>query len=220
MSLLNANVPFLRCRLRKEFLYNLEEHHGELVDAYVFGACSIRGRALGFHCMTDVGGVFWRLPLHAFVHKDGAPALPLDHLQLWDCLGYHLAVTRYDFLRDLSCRVLLRDRKWYAGQYLFTLDWCHPDAEALDTSFAEHPDQHKCGHFLALDNGCFAVQPNNRILWQEKSFVTNPPRGRPDYRINTHVWFCESGGDWAAEDSDRFFYDTPSCTPRAGGGEE
>jgi len=46
MSLLNANIPFIRCWLRKEFLYNLEEHHGELVEVYVFGVASIRGRAL------------------------------------------------------------------------------------------------------------------------------------------------------------------------------
>ena len=207
MGLLNANIPFIRCWLRKEFLYNLEEHHGELVEVYVFAVASVRGRALGFHCMTDVGGMFYRLPIHAFVHKEDAPRLPLDHLQLWDCLGYHISVIRYDFLRDLSCRVLLRDRQWHEGQYLFTIDWCHPDTGVLDTTLTESPDESKCGHMIALHNGCFAIQPNNRILWREASFIVNEPMERPDYKVNTHVWFCESEQKWVSENSDAFFYD-------------
>lgn len=216
MALLNANIPFIRCWLRKEFLYNLEEHHGELIEVYVFGVASVRGRALGFHCMTDVGGMFYRLPIHAFVHKPDAPKLPLEFLQLWDCLGYHISVIRYDFLRDLSCRVLLRDKQWYHGQYLFTIDWCHPDSGYLDTTLAESPDESKCGHVIALNNGCYAVQPNNRVLWKEASFVVNEPAGRPDYKVNTHLWYCEAEEKWASENSDRFFYDINRREEEAG----
>jgi len=48
LATLNVNVPRFYCFLRKEFLYDGEAHHGELIHVCVFGAASIRGRALGF----------------------------------------------------------------------------------------------------------------------------------------------------------------------------
>jgi hypothetical protein len=48
----------------------------------------------------------------------------------------------------------------------------HPESNILDTEHSEIPDQHKCGHVLALDNGNYAVMPNNRILWSIPSFTT------------------------------------------------
>ena len=43
---------------------------------------------------------------------------------------------------------------------MFTLDWCESeDAEEAGDS------AHKCAHLIALDNGNFAAQPNNRIQW-------------------------------------------------------
>ena len=38
MATLNVNVPRFYCFLRKEFLYDGEAHHGELINACVFGA--------------------------------------------------------------------------------------------------------------------------------------------------------------------------------------
>ena len=46
------------------------------------------------------------------------------------------------------------------GQYMFTLDWYgHEDAEEAGDG------GHKCAHVIALDDGNFAAQPNNRIQW-------------------------------------------------------
>src|SRR5215472_10615119 len=104
--------------------------HGELLNVCVFGAASIHGRALGFHVLTENGAVIWRLPLHAFCHKPGAPMQPLDWLQFWDCFSYEVTVTTFERLQDSRVRVQFKDRSWEGGQYMFTLDWCESeDAE-------------------------------------------------------------------------------------------
>ena len=181
MATLNVSVPRFYCFLRKEFLYDGEAHHGELVNVCVFGAASIHGRALGFHVLTENGAVIWRLPLHAFCHKPGAPMQPLDWLQFWDCFSYEVTVTTFERLQDSRVRVQFKDRSWEGGQYMFTLDWCESeDAEEAGDG------GHKCAHLIALDNGNFAAQPNNRIQWFCPAFVT-PFQEKPDYVTNTRV---------------------------------
>lgn len=93
---LNASIPEFHCLLREEFLYNLESHHGGFVPVCVFGIASVSGRALGFHVLTEGGAQIARVPIHALLHKREAPDLPLDHLQLWNCFSYDVAVTEVD----------------------------------------------------------------------------------------------------------------------------
>ena len=47
---------------------------------------------------------------------------------------------------------------------LFTVDWAHPETNILDTDHSEIPHEHKCAHIIALDDGNYAAQPNNRII--------------------------------------------------------
>jgi hypothetical protein len=84
------------------------------------------------------------------------------------------------------------------------VDWAHPESNILDTEHSEIPDQHKCGHVLALDNGNYAVMPNNRILWSIPSFTTSS--SVPDYKVQTTIWNVENKG-LITEDTDKFFYD-------------
>jgi hypothetical protein len=202
---LNADIPPFYALLRKEYLYDLRAHHGEFVPCCVFGLASIPTRALMFHIMTENGAQLARLPISAIVHRKTAPDLPLDVLELWDAFSYDVSVTCFDYLRGLKCRTFLRDRKWYDGEYAFTVDWCRSPG-------SEDPGDggHKNAHVLKLDNGCFAAQPNNRIFWYEPAFIAKPfsEGQRPDYKTNTHVWKCEGKSKWVTENTDRMFYDT------------
>jgi hypothetical protein len=205
---LNTDIPVLYCFMRSEYLYNLESHHGETVPVAVFGVCSLQGRALGFHVMTDAGAVIWRVPIVALVHKQDAPLLSLDTLELWDCLSYELSVTTFEHLSHVRCRVRLKDRVVYPATYLFTVDW-------YGSHYAENPGDggHKCGHILKLDNGCYACQPNNRILWSDPALITKPFIAVPDYKTNNHIFKVEDGLKWAASDDDRMFYDIVKKEP-------
>ncbi len=209
MSKLNANIPALHCYVRKEFLHNGDEKYkGQFEECYVFGITSIKNWAVSFTIMTERGGQFTRIPLHALVHKKEASEIPLDYLELWDCFSYQVAVIQYDLLKEIRCRVLLKDNSMHYGSYLFTLDWYAADKDYVDTSFAEVPEGHKTAHMIKLDSGHFALQPNNRIFWSHPDFIVNPFKEgeKLDYKTNTHKWVCENNPKWATEDSDQFFY--------------
>lgn len=200
---LNADVPLFTALVRREYLYDLRGHHGETEPVAVFGLASIPGRAVLFHVMTARGAQFARLPVSALYHRPDAPALPLDVVQLWDCFSHEVSVHAFGFLAGLRCRALLRDGRWYPGEYMFTVDWFgSPSAEGAGDL------GHKNAHMLRLDNGCFALQPNSRIFWREAAFITDPfgEDERPDYLTNTHVWRCEDGAKWRTEHTDRAFY--------------
>ena len=200
---LNADVPHFSCFLRKEYLYDLGSHFKEFINVVVFGVASIQGRAILFHTMTENGAQIGRLPISALVWKKSAPNLPLSTLELWDCFSYDVSVYEYEWLQGLRCRTLLRNRRWYRGEYLFTIDWAK-------SKLAEDPGDNgwKCAHILKLDNGCFAAQPNNRIYWRESAFITKPltAKSRPDYLTNTHVFKAETESKWATENTNKFFY--------------
>lgn len=204
--LLNHNIKPIKCLLKKEYLYNLERHQGEYEECHLFGISSIKGRALGFHAFLSTGAVFYRLPLSAFVWKKGAADVPLDYLQTWDQLGYHISVIEYDFLKELNGKVFMKNGKWEKCEYMFTVDFCHPDSSYLNTTFVESPEDHKCQHIVKLANGYFGAYPNNKILWEEIAFVTKQVTSRPDYMINRQKFHAENGG-WMSSDNDRFFYD-------------
>ena len=78
----------------------------------------------------------------------------------------------FEMMTELG-KITGNKNKLYHGEYLFTVDWAHPESNIVDTEHSEIPDQHKCAHILALDNGNFAAQPNNRILWNIPSFTTS-----------------------------------------------
>ncbi len=194
---LNTNIPRFYCLLRKEFLYDQQSHHGEFVKVCAYGAASIYGRALGFHVVTEEGAAINRLPIHALCHKAEAPKVPLDWLQFWDCFSYEVTAIIYDRLADARVRLRMKDGTFEGGQYLFTLDWYgHEDAEEAGDG------GNKCAHVIALDNGNFAAQPNNRLQWFCPAFIT-PFKQKPDYVTNTHVWKVER----ETETTSGYFYD-------------
>ena len=49
MAYLNANIPVTYAQIRREYLYDLKGHHGEVEDCIIFGMASISGHAILFH---------------------------------------------------------------------------------------------------------------------------------------------------------------------------
>ncbi len=208
MSYLNSNIPPIYCKIRKEYLYDFERHHNESEECVIFGLASITGRAILFHCLLPNGAVYYRLPISAFFqkHYDRAqvPNMSTDFLELWNCFSYYPSVTSFSFLTGQKGKFIGKDKKLYSGEYLFTVDWGHPEPNILDTDHSEIPQEHKCAHIMALENGNFCAQPNNRILWNINSFTTK--NNWPDYKTQTTYWNVENK-DWRTEDSNKMFYD-------------
>jgi len=167
MAYLNANIPVLYAQIRKEYLYDLQSHHGEVEDCVIFGVASLAGKAVLFHCLLPNGAIYYRLPISAFIQRAydilQVPRMRLDELELWNCFSYYPSVTSFDILDGQSGKFIGKDKKWYPGAYLFTVDWAHPESNIVDTDHSEIPQEHKCAHIIALENGNYAAQPNNRI---------------------------------------------------------
>ena len=209
MAYLNANIPATYAQVRREYLYDLKEHHGEVEDCLLFGFASITGRPILFHAIMENGAIFYRLPISAFVQRGfdvkKVPRMRLDELELWNCFSYYPSVTSFDVLDGQSGKFIGKDKKWYPGAYLFTVDWAHPESNIVDTDHSEIPQEHKCAHILALENGNYAAQPNNRLIWSIPSFTVRDeiPYG---WKTQTSEWNVEDDRKWKTEDTDKYFY--------------
>tara|TARA_R100001126_G_C4841674_1_gene157264 strand:- start:254 stop:916 length:663 start_codon:yes stop_codon:yes gene_type:complete len=209
MAYLNINIPTIYAKVRKEYLYDMDEKYkGQDMDCVIFAMAGITGRALLFHCMLPNGACYWRLPISAFFQKSferpSVPDMRVEELELWNSFSYYPSCTEFDFLGGQKGKYLGLDKKFYHGEYLFTIDWATPEVNEIDTEHSEIPDEHKCHHILALDNGNFAAQPNNRILWNVSNYTVS--REWPDYKVQTTYWSVENK-DWITEDTDKMFYE-------------
>jgi hypothetical protein len=81
-------------------------------------------------------------------HRSEVPDMSVDELQLWNCFSYYPAVTHFDFLGGQRGKFFGKNKKEYPGNYLFTVDWGHPDTNILDVDHSEIPQEHKCAHIF------------------------------------------------------------------------
>ena len=207
-AFLVANVPPEKVYVKKEYLTNFQKGHGEFEEGVWVSAKAKAHKALLLETMLiQYGALYDKLPISAFTWRtDIKPEeqLPLDYLQLWDCLSYELTVIEKAWLRGLHVDVLMKNGKFYKGEYLFTIDFCSSDTNTMNVYESEQPSEHKSQNIIKLENGQFCSQPNNRILWKQASLI-------PENRLKPYFKACQV--DYAAEgskfnvaDSDEYMY--------------
>jgi len=208
MAFLVANLPPTKVYIKKEYLYDHEKGHGELIEGVWITAKSIQGRVLYFETyLPEYAALYDKLPISAFVNSpDIKDNIDLEELQLWDAFSYDVAVIEKTSLAGVRCKYLAPSKKWYYGEYLFTIDNCHADSNTLNTSYSEVPEEHKSFNILELDNGHFAAQPNNRVLFYDKS-LTPAKTLPPDFKVSTEYYSVENKTKWTAGDDTSFFYE-------------
>ena len=208
MSFLVANLPPLKVYVKKEYLYDHQKGHGELIEGGWITVKSIEGRALYFETyLPEYGALYDKLPISAFVNSPNIKDnLELEELELWDAFSYHITVIEKKSLAGVRCKYLAPSKKWYYGEYLFTIDSCHADTNILNVNYSEVPEEHKSFNILELDNGHFAAQPNNRCLFYEKS-MTPSKMLQPDFKVSTKYYSVEGESKWTAGDDTNYFYE-------------
>jgi hypothetical protein len=216
MSFLNAHIPNLKVWIRNEFLQNFEAGFNETTPAIWYGIKSRPGNVLACHVLTERGALYDGVPLHGLLwrepegtHGIGDHQIEARELVLWDCYSYDVSVTEYSLLSGLRCRYRAASGKWLPGQLWVTLDWTHPVSSTFtDPGWSEIPEEHKTGNLILLDDGRIAMQPNNRVLVEEPSFVVNPydvEGGEiPELKRNHRDWSVERG--WRTSDNEDMFY--------------
>ena len=199
---MNSNIDPFYCYIKKEHLFAYESNHGEFEYVYAFAVRSTPSRALAFHIMTENGAQRANVPISALVHKLDHENLRLDELQLWDCFGEKVSCITFNYLINKRCKIILKNKKAVWGTYMMTFDW-------EDNPYSNTPNDYKNAHMIKLDNGCFALQPNNRILWRDSNFITKPLdiNNLPKYKVDKQIFICENADKWVSEDSDCFYYD-------------
>jgi len=194
MAYLNLNIHPQYAYIRNRALYQKTPEKWEGVqECVIFGVTTIPGTPLLFNCQLENGAVYYRVPLHRFCHDKDAPEIPLNDATLWNSFSYHGAYTTWSWLGHQKGTVLLPEKRTIKGDYLFTIDFAEPDANVSEFSLSETPQEHKCAHVLAGDDGNYYAMPNNRILWQEPSFTVDFGR-IPDYDTNRDYGNAEGEG--------------------------
>ena len=206
MAFLVHNLPPIHVYVRKEFLYDHQKGHGEFTSGIWISVKSVQGKALYFETLlTEYGALYDKLPLSAFVWKtDHGELLPLDVLQLWDCFDYDITVIEKPMLS--LCEFYGKDRKLHTGQYMFTIDTAHRDKSFLDQNFSEYDPEHKSFNVIKLDNGQFAAQPNNRVLWKDGSLIPSKTKV-PDFKVCTQNYMVENNPKWSVGHTDEWAYE-------------
>lgn len=199
---MNCNIPSFKALVRRSWFTKNEEDENEFDDVYVFGLQSVTGKILTFHVMTDYGMLRSRVPLSEIFLEKPKKDVPFYFKQLWDCFSETTTVTKFNFLEEKRCEVVLRDKSKVWATYMFTVDW-------FDNPYSEEPSDYKCCHILKSDDGYLLGMPNNRIYWRDSNWVTKefpiPPK---EIKVDTNIPSVESVSNrWITDDGDSFYYD-------------
>lgn len=194
MALLNIDIPIFYAQLSdKHTDHNSKAHWYNII---VFAAQSRAGRALLFHVRMEDGYLRSNVPLHMIRHCESElPQYSYDMLQLWDCFGDDVTVTVFEYLVNRRMVVKLKDGTEVAGTYMMTFDW-------LNNQYSDTPQDYKCGHMIKLDNGQFAIQPNNRIVYvHDMNFGKGRQTEIPKFKADSELFVCERGEKWIVTDN-------------------
>ena len=154
--------------------------------------------------------MFDKLPISAFVSEPKTPEPDLDLskssiLELHGLWNYqHLQAICWFYGLGGQNKTFWNDR----GQYECTLDNYHSDPDVIDYSTSEVPEEHKSFNLIELDNGQFALYPNNRCRIYDNSLTPETPK-IPDFKVSTEFFQVENGVDWGRlGHTDEYFWET------------
>ena len=204
-----CNLPSVEVYVRKEYLRDHEDGHGEFVKGVWVSAKSIPGRAFYFESfLPEYGALFDKLPISAFLRepKIPDPDLDLPNLQFWNCMDYGVVAITKQFIGSMDYEILTRDHGIMHGSYICTLDNYHADSNNIDYSTSEQPAEHKSFNLLELDNGQFCLYPNNRMRVYDNSLTPKEPK-MPDFKVSTEYYQVENGYEYRLGDTDEYFWD-------------
>ena len=208
-----CNLPAEKVWVRKEYLTDHQSGHGEFVEGVWVSAKSIPGRAFYFETyLPEYGAMYDKLPISAFLRapKTPTPDMSLENLQFWNCMDYGVMAINKGFISSMDCEIRTRDHGLIHGQYLFTLDNYHVNIDIVDNNVSEVPQEHKSHNCIQLENGQYALYPNNRMRLYDLSITPQNPK-TPDFKVSTIEYQVESGTDWGRlGDTDDYFWETPS----------
>lgn len=210
MSYLSANIPVQIAYLDASFLKNEDPNYtSEKIPVEIFSVVSVPRRCLMFNVMSEYGAQFARVPLHYLSNTERPTTkYDLDWLELWDSYSYYFNVTRFDYTKNSSAYILLKDKSMHVAKYLFTIDWCN--GEDYNLGYSEVAAGHKCAHVFWGEGGQMFAQPNNRIVWRDSgAWISKKlPDESKKWKVFGKEFSCEGlAHKWTAGDDELVNYD-------------
>ena len=207
-----CNLPAEKVWVRKEYLTDHKSGHGEFVEGVWVACKSIPGRAFYFETyLPEYGALYDKLPISAFLRapKTPTPDMSLENLQFWNCMDYGVMAINKGFISSMDAEIRTRDHGLIKGQYIFTIDNYHADINVIDNNVSEVPQEHKSHNCIQLENGQYALYPNNRMRLYDLSITPQHPK-TPDFKVSTIEYQVENGTEWGRlGDTDDYFWETP-----------
>ena len=203
-----VNLPSIDVWVRREYLRDHWDGHGEFVKGIWVTAKSIPGRTFYFETyLPDYGALYDKLPISAFVSDPVTPNPDLDlyNLQFWNCMDYGVVAISKNFIASMDFEILSRDHGTLKGQYVATLDNYHADPDIVDYSTSEKPAEHKSFNIIELENKQFCLYPNNRMRVYDNSLTPDEPL-QPDFKVSTKEYQVENGQKFRLGDTDEYFW--------------
>lgn len=159
----------------------------EMPDGYTYGLWhgihSREGQIPMAHVLLESGAHWSGLPLHAMSNFQGPKEwVEKDYMKLcpWTAMGPSIEAFNAEYLEGLE--VELFRYNWKGRHTGIIIDW--------DGRFDKHPQEHKPLNLISLDDGQFALQPNNYCKFKDDHFIKEEYfKETKYYRRGETIWW-------------------------------
>ena len=172
MAYLNANIPVEYAQIRREYLYDLKKHHGEVEDCIVFGVTCITGRALLFHAIMENGAVISEFPMSA---KPKAMNF----------------VQRNRLVSGLSKDIILVESTDRSGSLITAHFGLEQERNVFILAGANLSSRTSLATHRLIDQGARLVESAEEILESLPNCSVSPSQNPSDTRIDSHQFKTE-----------------------------
>jgi len=189
MSTLVANLPPIPVRVDTWHLTG-GPYNPPFVDGYLVSVKSVPGQSFLFEVyIPQMGALYDKMPLDQLrwspsddieINHD-IGYLPLRSVQPWDCFSHGVVVIEKNLIQgcEVEARLWNSDGEMISmkGNYVLTLD--SYATENPDLTFSHHLPEHKSHNLIALENGQYALLPNNLVTFKVSSLYWKEPSPLP-----------------------------------------
>jgi hypothetical protein len=157
----HSSLPFhLYVKVNNKYLgNNMPKGYTNCIWHGVFGRLN---QVLSCHVLLESGANWSGLPIHAISISED---FSYDYQQLmpWSTMGENIETIHMKYLEGMKCftRQIIKDCA--ARHTGIVIDWTD--------GFSRYPQEHKPLNLIELNNGQFALYPNNYLEFEDKHFV-------------------------------------------------
>jgi len=157
----HGNLPFhLYIKINNKYLGE------EMPDGYTEGIWhGVFGRynqVLSCHVLLESGAHWSGLPIQAISTKNDY-SHPPEVLMPWATMGEDIDCIHFKYLEGIECSTI-EIIKVPARHTGIIIDW--------KDGFSRYPQEHKPLNLIELDNGQFALYPNNYLYFKDAHFIS------------------------------------------------